>query len=248
MLLEISKSICVGCTQCIPWCPVAAISMTKEKKATIDQGKCVECWVCYKIFQCPVSAMQPAELVFPRDLMWNFAVPTKDWVTTRMAGRGTEEVKTNEVTGRVRWGEVGLALDFGRPGISTLFEDIEKVFMALAAVGVHFEKENPLNALFDEIKGTLKDGRLRTVRALQPIIECKFNIDQLEIVLRALEDATKKINTVVSVGLASRVRVDGTIPLFETLDRMGIQYKPNMKINLGLGRPLSPERVHEKVD
>jgi hypothetical protein len=221
--------------------------MMKEKKANIDQKKCVECWVCYKIFQCPVDAMRPAELVFPRDLMWNFAVPTKDWATTRMAGRGTEEVKTNDVTGRLGCGEVALALDFGRPGISTLFEDVERVFMALVMLGVMFEKENPLTGLFDESTGRLKDERLREVRVLQPIIECKFKINQLENILNTLKDVSGKINTVISVGLASRVRVDGTIPIFNILDRMGIPYKPNMKINLGLGRPKAPERVHEKM-
>lgn len=179
--------------------------------------------------------------------MWNFAVPTKDWATTRMAGRGTEEVKTNEVTGRVKPGEVGLALDFGRPAISTSFKDVEKVFMALVKLGVEFEKENPLNMLFDWTTGRLKDDRLREVRAYQPIIECKFPIEKTEVVLNTLREVVKEIDTVVSVGLASTVRVDGTIPIFNILDRLGIPYKPNMKINMGLGRPLASIRVPDKV-
>ena len=35
--------------------------------------------------------------------------------STGVHGRGTEEVKTNDVSGRVQVGEVGFTIEFGRP-------------------------------------------------------------------------------------------------------------------------------------
>lgn len=63
--------------------------------------------------------------------------PTETKATTGVPGRGTEEAKTNDVTGRTRIGEVGIAIDMGRPGIGVHMADAEKVAMAVAAAGHH---------------------------------------------------------------------------------------------------------------
>ena len=45
-------------------------------------------------------------------------------------GRGTDEIKMNDVTGRLRRGDAGLLVEMGRPGVGAYFRDIEKVAMA----------------------------------------------------------------------------------------------------------------------
>ena len=62
-------------------------------------------------------------------------------------GQGTEEMKTNDVTGRVKRGEIGIGLEFGHPGVATRLSDLEKMTAALSGVGVHVEPENPGTAL-----------------------------------------------------------------------------------------------------
>ena len=55
------------------------------------------------------------------------ATPLKIHPETRIPGRGTEEMKTNEVTGRYRRGMYGMAFELGRPGVGARFHDVEKV-------------------------------------------------------------------------------------------------------------------------
>jgi ferredoxin len=45
---------CVGCGECVPFCPFEAI--TTYGKAIIDEEKCTECGVC--IDYCPISALK----------------------------------------------------------------------------------------------------------------------------------------------------------------------------------------------
>ncbi len=228
----------MGCALCIPYCPVGAISMLKQRKAKIDPAKCVECWVCYRAVDCPTEAIEvPDKLEWPRDLMWNFACPTKDWPMTRMAGRGTEEMKTNEVTGRFKSGDAGFGVELGRPGVATTFADIEKVTTAVARLGVAFEKDNPITPLLDPATGKLTDEKLRKVRVLSVVLEFKTTMDNAKPVIRALQKASNRINTVMSVSMINRVELDGTIPAFKLLEGMGVDYRRNMKVNVGLGRP-----------
>jgi hypothetical protein len=49
-------------------------------------------------------------------------------------GRGTAEVKTNDVTGRVKEGEAGFVIEFGRPSVGARFRDIQEMTKALAAL------------------------------------------------------------------------------------------------------------------
>ncbi len=47
-------------------------------------------------------------------------------------------MKCNDVTARFKRGDVGIAMEFGRPGIATRLGELEKITTALAAVGVTF--------------------------------------------------------------------------------------------------------------
>jgi hypothetical protein len=67
--------------------------------------------------------------------------------TTTGGGRGTEEMKTNDVTGRYRDGEVGIAAELGRPCVGFRFRDLERVTTGLAERGIRFEPDNPVTVL-----------------------------------------------------------------------------------------------------
>ena len=89
-------------------------------------------------------------------------------------GRGTEEMKTNEVTGRYRRGEYGMALEFGRPGVGTRLSEIEKVLKVLLTMNVELEKNNPVFLLLeDEKTGTMK-ADARQEKVLSAILEFKI--------------------------------------------------------------------------
>ena len=75
--------------------------------------------------------------------------------STGVHGRGTEEVKTNDVSQRIKQGEVGLVVEFGRPGIGVYFHEVQKATRAMAAEGVVFEQGNPVTQMMtDTANGT----------------------------------------------------------------------------------------------
>jgi hypothetical protein len=156
-------------------------------------------------------------------------------------GRGTDEIKTNDVTGRLRQGDAGLVIEMGRPGTGAWFRDIEKVAMALAKLMPHFEKENPVTQLMvDTETGKMKEEILNE-KVLSAIIEIKTNLEKIPEFLQTLEKVQKEIDTVISVGVASRCLSDGSIPHEEWVRKAGYRLSANGKTNVGLGRPLFKE-------
>jgi hypothetical protein len=170
-----------------------------------------------------------------------FSDPTTIHPGTGVPGRGTDEIKTNDVTGRLRKGEVGLVVEMGRPGIGAYFRDIEKVAMALAKLKPHFEKENPVTQLMvDPETGKIKDEVLNE-KVLSAIIEIKTTLERIPEFLQTLEKVQKEVDTVMSVGIASKCLSDGSIPHEEWVKKAGYALSPNGKTNIGLGRPLFQE-------
>lgn len=234
--MRINQNKCVGCRLCVPYCPIGAIKAVKNK-CLIDEDECVECYVCYRSHVCPKEAFQKVPLEWPRTLRHLFSSVQVTHELTNMAGRGTEEVKTNDVTGRYGFGEVGFTVDVGRPGVGASLGEVEKIAKALAQVGVEFEPLNPLTSLMiDRKTGELQEVVLKE-RVLSCIIECKTSLDKVPFVLDALNNVAKHIETVFSVGCICRVNPDGTIPIKGILDNIGVSYRPNGKTNIGLGKP-----------
>ena len=66
-------------------------------------------------------------------------------------------------------------------------------------------------------------------------------MEKIPAFLAALEKVQHEIDTVMSVGVASRCLSDGTIPHEEWVRKAGYALSPNGKTNLGLGRPLFRE-------
>jgi len=238
--MRINLGKCAGCGVCIPYCPVAAIKYTADRKCQIDQDKCVECYVCYRAEICSEKAFEIVPLEWPRIIRHILSSPRKlqkiTTVYTGIQGRGTEEMKTNDVTGRYNFGEVGFTVELGRPGLGTTIEEVEKVATSVARLGVEFESLNPVTMLMiDKKTGKFRDD-VKKERVLSCIIEFKTKEDKLLLVVDTLRDCAKRINTVFSVGCISRVRPDGVIPVKATLDKGGVFYRPNGKVNIGLGR------------
>ena len=237
--MRINLEKCIGCMECIPYCPARAI-IARGDKCIVDEGRCFECYVCLTSGICPVDALEKIPLKWPRILRHSFSSVAMIHKGTGIDGRGTAEMKTNDVTGRYRHGEVGFTVDVGRPGIGATFEDVEKISMAVARVGVAFEQMNPLTKLMrDKTTGRLRHD-IKNERILSCLLEFKTKDTKTVSVINTLREVSKLVNTVFSVGCICRCRPDGTIPVKNMLDEAGIFYRPNGKINIGLGRPLAP--------
>ncbi|MFX1480844.1 MAG: indolepyruvate ferredoxin oxidoreductase subunit alpha [Promethearchaeota archaeon] len=233
--MEIKRDICNGCGQCIIVCPVQAIKMV-EKKAVIDEELCVECSVCYRSANCPVNAIKMKKLSWPREVRIPFSNVIATHKVTGVPGRGTEEMKTNDVTNRYKFGEYGVSIELGRPGLGTKLRNIELFTTKLADIGVSYEEKSPVTALLIDDKGHIKE-EVKDERVLSAIIEFKITIEKLPLILEIIRDVEKEIDTVFSVGIVSRIKENNTDEVINQLTQLGCEVRPNAKINIGLGRP-----------
>ena len=238
----INKETCIGCEECHPYCPVQAIrTIEGEDLSAVDQDECVECGVCLRSEVCPTDAIFMPELEWPRSVRAFFSDPLTKHPSTDLEGRGTEEMKTNDVTGRFPPGIAGIGVEMGRPGVGTSLKDLQTVAMALAKVGVEFEPANPTTALIvDPKEGRLREDILNE-RVLSGIIEFAIEIDRLPDALQALKDVAPKIDTVFSLCLISKIGPDGSIPTVPIAREAGFTPRINTKTNVGLGRPFKEE-------
>ena len=264
--MRINPNKCVACGNCIYVCPVGAIYVDPViNRATVNRDECVECYACYnglsterlnpvfvrtvrKLFQmarlrfdpepdiCPTSAFEPEDLQWPRVVRRAFSDPRATHESTGVQGRGTEEVKTNDVTQRVQRGEVGFTIEFGRPGVGVWFRDIQKMSMALAKANVPFEKKNPMTLLMSDVAtGVLKPDILNE-KVLSAIVEIKVPVDRTEEIIRLVHEVEKDIDSVVALGVGTRCAENGEESIVAPiLERMGYRIE-RAKTNTGLGR------------
>ncbi|MCE5280916.1 MAG: 4Fe-4S binding protein [Deltaproteobacteria bacterium] len=236
----IHKEICVGCGKCHPYCPTAAIRY-EGTKSVIDQNVCYECSTCLRAAHCPVDAIDESPNVYdyPRALRRYFSDPSATHVATGIQGRGTEESKTNDVTLRVGPGEVGVAIEIGRPTLGMSIRDIQKITRAIARAGVHkIEPHNPIQSMIaDENTGDLKEEMLGE-RVLSAIIEIKVKRDELRGILRTLREVAKEVDSVFCIDACTIVEPGLKIPedVLESIRAEGFTWRPNAKVNMGLGR------------
>jgi NAD-dependent dihydropyrimidine dehydrogenase PreA subunit len=238
--LRIDPDVCVNCENCLPYCPMAAIK-AGAAAPIIDQNECVECNICLNSRVCPSEALVMPELVYPRILRRDFSDPLRTHPKTNVPGRGTEEMKTNDVTGRFARGQAGIAVELGRPGVGTRFRDVERVARAMAEIGVTFEEKNPVTFLMtDKARGTLAQEVLGE-KVLSAIVEFAVPIGKVAPVLRRLKEVAPTLDTVFSLDLACRVEPDGSVPTVELAEQAGFTPSINGKLNVGLGRPRAKE-------
>lgn len=241
----IDKDACTGCGKCVPYCPMEAIIWHKKDKAEgtkpfadIDLEECVECSVCFRAGVCATDAIHEQELAWPRILRKAFSDPLYVHKGTDVPGRGTEEMKTNEVTGRFLDGYIGLGMEFGRPGTGSRFKETEKAIRKLTEMGIELEPLNPLTQLIEnKSTGELKKEILNE-KVLSAIVECIIPIERAQEVFLEIMKIAKEIDTVFSLDLICKVDFNGHVPLIGELERAGMLRSINGKANVGLGRPL----------
>lgn len=267
--MRIDVDRCVACANCVPICPVGAITVSPAlNRAVIDADACVECFTCYRGMSkehlapsfvravrrvaralrfrfdpepdvCPTDAITPEELSWPRIVRRAFSDPQVPHESTGIHGRGTAEVKTNDVTGRVKAGEAGFVIEFGRPGVGARFRDIQRMTTALAALPVVFEPMNPVTSLMaDAALGTIRPDVLDE-KVLSAIVELKVPFARVPAVLACIRAVAPRLDTVVVVGVSTRCDPDGGEPLRALLEREGYPAYRG-KTNLGLGRVTAP--------
>lgn len=263
--MRVDPKKCVACGNCLPVCPMGAIYIDPAiGRATVNEDECVECYTCFRgmskehlnpvvvrtlrkvagLFRfrfdpepdiCPTDALTPQELTWPRIVRRAFSDPQVPHESTGIHGRGTAEVKTNDVTGRVKGGEAGFVIEFGRPGVGTRFRDIQRVTTALSAQEVQFETMNPVTSLMtDPSKGLLREEILNE-KILSAIVEIRVGLEQVPAILRKIREISGEVDTVISVGVSTRCDADGEDPLRAILEHEGYPTYRG-KTNLGLGR------------
>lgn len=277
--MRINPARCVACGNCIYVCPMGAIYIDPViRRATVDQDECVECYACYNgmsreqlnpafvrtlrhIFHlmrlrfdpepdvCPTSALEPGELAWPRLVRRVFSDPRVPHESTGIHGRGTEEVKTNDVTGRVKFGEAGFTIEFGRPGAGVRVHEIQVMTAVLARAGAAFERNNPVTSLMTDVStGELRRDILNE-KILSAIVEIKTTVDRVAEILRLVRDVETRLDTVIAIGVSTRCDEDGeenfVAPILES---MGYRLE-RAKTNAGLGRitnfPISSSQTDE---
>lgn len=240
-MARINSELCTGCRKCTMFCSVDAIRFA-DGKCHIHEDECVECYVCIRKRVCPVNAIEVSPLDnFYREFQHMLSDPVDNHPVTGVAGRGTEEVKTNDVTGRVRRGYVGVCIDMGRPGLGVRLRDAEIVAVALCGAGVTLtpKEQSPLTTLMpDPSTGRLEPECLH-YRLLSVIVEGHCKEEMLKGALEALQDAAAQIESVFSLGLILRTDAEGKNPALKVLDELGLPQPYFGKVNFGTGRPLA---------
>lgn len=269
--MRINQDKCIGCGNCTYVCPMGAIAIRPDtRKAWINDDACVECYACFnglsrevlppktaryarrmskKLLMrfdpdpdiCPTSAFEPNELQWPRVVRRAFSDPRVPHESTGVAGRGTEEVKTNDITHRVEVGEVGFTIELGRPSVGTRFHQIQTMSRALAKIGVAFEPNNPVTSLMSDTKtGDIREDILDE-KVMSAIIELKVGVERTEEVIRTVWEVEKQLDTIVAIGVGTRCAEDGTETVVApVLAKLG--YDPRRaKTNFGLGHSMLRE-------
>ncbi len=234
------KDVCVGCGRCQPYCPAGAIHYD-DYRSTVDQELCFECGTCLRSEICPVDAIrEPANVYeYPRALRKYFSDPTSTHAVTGIQGRGTEESKTNDVTLRCGPGQVGIAIEIGRPTLGMGLEDIQKITRVLARNGIHeIEPNNPINSMIlDHQTGDLKP-ELLDERVLSAIIEMSIDKERLPDILRAIKEVIPELDSVFTLDVVTMLEPGLTVPpdVLSSIEAEGFSWRPNAKINMGLGK------------
>lgn len=239
MYIETKK--CEGCKNCIDYCPVEAITYhprrgLEKAYSSINRDECVECAVCHRSNICPANAFVQEPLEWPRVIRSAFSDPFTPHSHTNIPGRGTEEMKTNDVTDRIKKNTIGFALEFGRPGIGLRLKEVEPIIKLLFQAGLELEPNNPLTQLIDDKKQGKLNKEIINEKVLSTIIEFKAPIEKSKEIFQTIKDFSENTKTVFCLSIVGRVSEDGSIPVLKAMKAEKIDVAINGKVNVGLGK------------
>jgi hypothetical protein len=150
-------------------------------------------------------------------------------------GRGTEEMKTNDVTNIFQKGKIGFSIELGRPAGGAYLRDLEKVTRKVASMNVEFAEDNPVMQLMqDRSTGALRAEVLdeRVLSAIAEFIVPEENalafIDEMKRFLNS------EIDCLVTMSVIARAGPDGQSDFLQTLQGKGVPTYPNGKVNIGM--------------
>jgi ferredoxin len=206
-----------------------------DRKAQINWDECTECGVCRRAKVCSADAIYQQPLEWPRSVRAVYSDPLNIHKETGLAGRGTEEIKTNDVTGRFKRGEIGIAIEVGRPNVGAKLRELERFSIALVEKGIAFEPRNPLTNLIDAKTGKLP-AEILDEKVISAIIEFAVPEKNFIPMLKLIDEVARDSKTVISVDAAVRAAEDGSWPTVHYLKEAGYYYRPNCKTNVGLGK------------
>jgi hypothetical protein len=121
----------------VTYCPVRAIAAIGEGDPSVSeiiQRGMRRVWGVPAVRCLPHGCLCMPPLEWPRSIRAAFSNPLSTHRSINEEGRGPEEMKTNDVTGRFPRGIAGVMIEIGRPGTGTTFKDLQLVSAALAKV------------------------------------------------------------------------------------------------------------------
>jgi ferredoxin len=235
----IEQSLCIGCGECVPLCPMEAIALGDET-SSIDPNECAECGTCTRAEICPVDAIKTVKLEWPRALRETFSNPLAVHENTGITGRGTEGIKTNDSQNRYKRGEMGVFVEVGRPVLGGRFRDVEKIVKTFKAHGYEVIPQNPIASLIDDPKtGALKSDILN-----EKVISCviEFLLPATGELMAMLAELTGEVESVFSVSVALRADEQGEHH-FEDIFGNDVYRFPNAKVNIGAAQGIGGGEV-----
>jgi ferredoxin len=233
----IDPAACIGCGDCVSLCPMGTIRLVEET-SSIDPDECAECGVCSRSRICPADAIHPGKLAWPRTIREAFSNPLVVHEATGVRGRGSEGIKTNDVTDRYPRGSLGVFIELGRPALGTRFVDVERVVKKFTAHGHTLVSDNPVAGLInDPARGTLMPEVLKE-KAISVLVEFILPESAVSALHTLLDELAGEVKTVFSVSIALRAEPDGTSRI-EDLFGGEVFRLPNGKVNLGLAQDIA---------
>ena len=134
---------------------------------------------------------------------------------------------------------MGIGIETGRPTLGMGLRDIEKITRALAKDGItEIEENNPIHSMIENpATGDLKPELLNE-RVLSAIIEIMVKRDRLGPVLKTIKAVAKEVDSVFTLDVFTLLEPELTIPreVIDIIESEGFTWRPNAKINMGLGR------------
>ena len=235
--MYIDQELCERCLDCQPVCPMGAI-VVKDKKVVIDYEECVECGVCLRMNICQQGAIkQVDEIPYPRVIRSAFSDVLATHENTGIGGRGTEEMKTNDVTDFFKQGEIGFSIELGRPGVGAYLSELEKVLRKVVSFGVTLAPDNPVYPLIaDQSTGALRPEVLRE-KVLSAIVEFLVEEDRALDIIEEIQDfINRELETVATMSVIARADESGRPVFLGKLKSIGQKPYPNGKVNIGMAQ------------